>query len=142
MTIEHVDPPEIARPVSDVYHQLAIAPALGLVAIAGQVAVDIDGALVGAGDHEAQAEQAFRNFAGALAAAGCRPADLLKNTVHVVGHHAGLVEPIFAAARRAFSGDWPRTASTLLGVQSLGRPEWLIEIDGLAVIPADPSRRA
>lgn len=140
MTIEHIDPPGIARPVSDVYHQLAIAPALGLVAIAGQIAVDINGILIGPGDHEAQAEQAFRNFAGALAAAGCGPADLLKNTIHVVGHHAALVEPIFAAGRRAFNGEWPRTASTLLGVEALGRPEWLIEIDGLAVIPASSAR--
>lgn len=135
MTVEHLDPPDLPPPVSDVYHHLAIARSPGIVAIAGQIAVDADGTLLGPGDHEAQAEQAFRNFARALAAAGCGPGDLLKNTIHVVGHHPGLVGPIFAAGRRAFNGDWPRTASTLLGVQALGRPEWLIEVDGIAVIP-------
>ncbi|MFJ5222865.1 hypothetical protein [Streptomyces sp. NPDC088400] len=77
------------------------------------------------------------HVAAALAAVGCGPCDLLKNTIHVVGHRPELVEPIFAAGRRAFGGDWPRTASTLIGVQALGRPEWLIEVDGLAVIPAN-----
>lgn len=135
MTVDHVDPPAIAPPVSDVYHHISIGRGSAIVAIAGQIALDADGNLVGAGDHEAQAEQAFRNFAHALAAAGCGPRDLLKNTIHVVGHHPGLVDPIFAAGRRAFGGDWPSTASTLLGVHSLGLPEWLIEIDGLAVVP-------
>jgi enamine deaminase RidA (YjgF/YER057c/UK114 family) len=135
MTVEHVDPPTIAAPVSDVYHHLAIGRGEAIVAIAGQIAIDADGNLVGAGDHAAQAEQAFRNFASALAAAGCSPHDLLKNTIHVVGHHPDLTGPIFAAGRRAFGGVWPRTASTLLGVAALGRPEWLIEIDGLAVVP-------
>jgi enamine deaminase RidA (YjgF/YER057c/UK114 family) len=137
--IEHLDPPTMAPPVSDVYHHVAIARTGTLVAIAGQIALDANGDLVGAGDHEAQAEQAFRNFAQALAAVGCGPRDLLKNTVHVVGHRPELIEPIFAAGRRAFGGEWPSTASTFLGVEALGLPEWLIEIDGLAVIPDDSS---
>lgn len=138
MTVDHIDPPELPAPVLDLYHQVAIGRGTAIVAIAGQVALDHTGALVGAGDHGAQAEQAFRNLYGALAAAGCGPADLLTYTVHVVGHRAELVEPIFAAGRRVFGADWPRTASTFLGVETLGLPEWLIEIDGLAVVPADP----
>ncbi|MET9558245.1 RidA family protein [Streptomyces sp. NPDC006645] len=133
--IEHVDPPALAPPVGGLYHHLAIARSGFVVAIAGQIALDAEGRLVGEGDHEAQAEQAFRNVADALAALGCGPRDLLKNTIHVVGHRPELVEPIFAAGRRAFGGDWPRTASTLIGVQALGRPEWLVEVDGLAVVP-------
>jgi hypothetical protein len=46
------------------------------------------------------------------------------------------VEPIVAAGRRVFGADWPRTASTLLGVEALGNPDWLIEIDGLAIVPS------
>ena len=137
MTVEHVDPPEIAPPVQGIYSHVAIGRGAAVAAIAGQIALDADGNLVGPGDHGAQAEQAFRNFQNALAAIGCGPADLLKYTVHVVGHGPELVEPIFAAGRRVFGAGWPRTASTLLGVQALGEPEWLIEIDGLAVIPSD-----
>ncbi|MCL7379880.1 RidA family protein [Streptomyces sp. 35G-GA-8] len=134
--IEHVDPPALAPPVGGLYHHLAIARTGSVVAIAGQVALDAEGRLVGEGDHVSQAEQAFRNVATALAAVGCGPHDLLKNTIHVVGHRPDLVEPVFAAGRRAFGGHWPRSASTFIGVQALGRPEWLIEVDGLAVVPA------
>jgi enamine deaminase RidA (YjgF/YER057c/UK114 family) len=134
MTVSPLDPPSIAPPVSENYHQIAIGRGTAIVAIAGQIAVDRDGVLVGPGDHVAQAEQAFRNFAAALAAAGCGPQDLLKNTIHVVGHQPALVGPIFAAAHQAFDGAFPRTASTFLGVQALGHPDWLIEIDGLAIL--------
>ncbi|MFD7498184.1 RidA family protein [Streptomyces sp. NPDC059832] len=134
--IEHVDPPALAPPIGGLYHHLAIVRSGSVVAIAGQIALDAEGRLVGEGDHAAQAEQAFRNVAAALAAVGCGPRDLLKNTIHVVGHRPELVEPIFAAGQRAFGGHWPRTASTLIGVQVLGQPEWLIEVDGLAVVPA------
>ncbi|MEV6423581.1 RidA family protein [Streptomyces sp. NPDC051662] len=134
--IEHVDPPAPAPPVGGLYHHLSVARTGSVVAIAGQIALDAEGRLVGEGDHVSQAEQAFRNVATAPAAVGCGPHDLLKNTIHVVGHRPDLVEPIFAAGRRAFGGHWPRTAGTFIGVQALGRPEWLIEVDGLAVVPA------
>ncbi len=135
MTIERVNPPTLAPPVMDLYSQIAVAPAGRVVAIAGQVAIDADGALVGPGDHAAQAEQTFRNLNLALAAVGCGPADLLKYTIHVVDHSPELIEPIFTAGRKVFGDDWPLTASTFLGVQALGLPDWLIEIDALAVLP-------
>ena len=136
MTVERTDPPTLASPVHDVYSHVAVGRGSAIVGIAGQIALDADGNLVGAGDHGAQAEQAFRNFKLALAAAGCGSADLLKYTVHVVGNRLELVEPIFAAGRRVFGDDWPRTASTLLGVEALGNPDWLSEIDGLAIVPS------
>nr|WP_202488548.1 RidA family protein [Streptomyces sp. SID5473] len=129
----------MAPPIGGLYHHLAIVRSGSVVAIAGQIALDSEGRLVGEGDHAAQAEQAFRNVAAALAAVGCGPRDLLQHTIHVVGHRPELVEPIFAAGRRAFGGHWPRTASTFIGVQALGHPAWLIEVDGLAVVP--PSSR-
>lgn len=70
----------------------------------------------------------------ALEAAGAGPDDLIKNTIHVVGFQPELVVPIFVAAQRVFEGHWPRSASTLPGVQSLGEAEWLIEVDGYAVL--------
>ncbi|MFE2045183.1 RidA family protein [Streptomyces sp. NPDC059477] len=134
MSIRKVNPESIAPPVQGLYTHVAMGRGQ-FVAIAGQVALDADGTLVGPGDHEAQAEQAFRNFRAALEAAGATPDDLIKNTIHVVGHRPELVGPIFAAGQRAFDGVWPVSASTFLGVQTLGLPEWLIEVDGFAVVP-------
>jgi enamine deaminase RidA (YjgF/YER057c/UK114 family) len=134
VSTEYLNPPTLAPPVHGIYTQIVIGTGASIVAIAGQVAIDANGDLVGHGDHAAQAEQAFRNLKLALEAAGCTPRDLLKSTVHVVDHRPELVEPIFAAGRRVFGDNWPLTASMLLGVQSLGASEWLIEIDGIAVI--------
>lgn len=136
MSVERINPPALARPVLEVYSQIAVGRGSAVVAIAGQVAIDSEGNLVGPGDHRAQAEQAFRNLRLALEAIGCGPADLLKNTIHVVGHRPELVDDIFAAGRDVFGDDWPRSASTLLGVQALGSPEWLIEVDGFAILPS------
>ncbi|MFI9383141.1 RidA family protein [Kutzneria sp. NPDC052558] len=135
MTVERLNPATMPPPVDDTkYSHVAIGRGSAVVAIAGQIANDANGDVVGIGDYEAQAEQAFRNFAAALAAAGAGPDDLIKNTIHVVGHRPELTESIFAAGRRAFGGNWPRSASTYLGVAALGHPDWLIEIDGIAVI--------
>ncbi|PRY39606.1 RidA family protein [Umezawaea tangerina] len=140
MAVHRIDPPALATPVRNLYSQVTVsAPGDRLVAIAGQVALDTDGALVGAGDVAAQAEQAFRNLRAALEAAGGTPADLLKYTIHVVGSTPDLIEPVFDALRRAF-GEVPLAASTWVGVAALALPEWLVEVDGLAAIGSRPHR--
>ena len=45
-----------------------------------------------------------------------------------------MVPVIFAAGREVFGADWPVTASVLIGVQALGHPDWLIEIDAIAAL--------
>ncbi|MDX3851760.1 RidA family protein [Streptomyces sp. AK02-01A] len=134
MPVQRVNPPTLAPPIQDLYAHVAIGTGTRFVAIAGQVATAADGTLVGPGDHALQAEQAFRNLALALEAAGAGPDDLIKNTIYVVRHRPELVGPVFAAAQRVFEGRWPRSASTFIGVQSLGSADWLIEVDGYAVL--------
>ncbi|WNV85566.1 RidA family protein [Umezawaea sp. Da 62-37] len=135
MAVDRLDPATLASPVMNLYSQVAIAsPGSRLVAIAGQVALDARGALVGEGDLGAQAEQAFRNLRAGLEAAGGTPADLLKYTIHVVDSDPSMIGPVFEAARRAFDGELPLVPSTWLGVAALGLPEWLIEVDGLASV--------
>ncbi|ODT98564.1 MAG: translation initiation inhibitor [Pseudonocardia sp. SCN 72-86] len=135
MPVQCLNPPTLATPVMDLYSQVAVAaPGSRLVAVAGQVALDTDGTLVGPGDLAAQAEQAFRNLRAAVEAAGGTAADLLRYTIHVVGSDASMIQPVFAAAARAFDGELPRVPSTWLGVAALGLPEWLIEVDGLAAV--------
>jgi predicted TIM-barrel fold metal-dependent hydrolase len=53
----------------------------------------------------------------------------------VVDHHPGLIAPLFAAGRAVFGTDWPLCASTYLGVQRLGLPEWRVEIDAVVTVP-------
>ena len=103
------------------------------VYISGQVAVDASGATVGAGDLEAQTRQVMENLKVALAAAGATFDDVVKITTYVVGYDPSM-RPVIAGVRGAYlSGDNP-PASTLVGVQALAAPEWLIEIEAVAVI--------
>ena len=105
------------------------------VFIAGQVAFDADGRVVGAGDLRAQTQQVFANLQRALAAAGARVEDLVKTTIFVVDFKPADRE-VIAEVRSRFYGDRPPPASTLVGVQALVLPELMIEVEAIAVIDA------
>ena len=134
----NLDPPTLAAPIKPVYAQISIAPAGCLAFIAGQVAIDRAGRLVGPHDHRLQAAQCFRNIAGALAALDAHPSQMVRMTINVVGHRNELVEPIFEAGREVFRDQWPVCASILLGVQALGHSDWLVEVDGIVALPRMP----
>ncbi|MBN9261957.1 MAG: RidA family protein, partial [Hyphomicrobium sp.] len=68
------------------YSHVAVASGARTVYISGQVAMDSQGNLVGAGDLAAQTEQVMRNLGLALAAAGASFADVVKITTYVVDH--------------------------------------------------------
>jgi enamine deaminase RidA (YjgF/YER057c/UK114 family) len=104
-----------------------------MVFVAGQVATDAEGKVVGEGDLARQAEQVFENLKACLAAAGATFADVVKMTTFVVDYRPEQ-RPIIAATRaRYLPADAP-PASTLVGVQALARPEILIEVEAIAVI--------
>jgi 2-iminobutanoate/2-iminopropanoate deaminase len=101
-----------------------------LLYIAGQVARDAEGNVLGTGDIRLQAQQVFQNLRHVLHAAGGDLADLLKITTYITR-----IEdfPAVAAIRsRVFPGTLP--ASTLIVVQSLAQPDLLIEVEGMAAI--------
>jgi enamine deaminase RidA (YjgF/YER057c/UK114 family) len=133
MAVEKINPDTLARPVLDLYAQIVVSSAPRLAFISGQVALDERGVLIGR-DHATQARQAFRNLRLALEAVGAQPHDITKMTLYVAGHKPELIDPIFAAGRAEFGAQWPLTASVLIGVQTLGLPEWLIEIDAVAAL--------
>jgi enamine deaminase RidA (YjgF/YER057c/UK114 family) len=85
---------------------------------------------VGVGDPAAQTEQVIRNMRIALGAVGAELRDLVKVTVYTTDLR--FLPEIDAVRRRHFTESLP--ISTLLEVRKLSRPEYLIEIDGIAVI--------
>jgi enamine deaminase RidA (YjgF/YER057c/UK114 family) len=101
--------------------------------MAGQVAIDERGALVGADDLGAQTEQAMRNVGLALAAAGAGYADVVKITTYVVNYRPEH-RAIIGKARAPFFASGAPPASTLIGVAALALPEWLVEIEAVAVL--------
>lgn len=101
--------------------------------ISGQTAVDASGQVVGKGDLKRQTEQTFENLRIALAAAGATWADVVATRLYVVNLKAEDVPIIREVRGRYVSPDHP-PASTLVGVQALVGPDWLIEIEATAVV--------
>ncbi len=104
------------------------------VYLRGQVGQDLDtSAAVGIGDVEAQAERAMANAASLLTEAGSRLEDVVKIVVYLTDPR--FREPVYRVIGRWLRGVHP--VSTGIVVVALARPEWLVEIDIIAVIPAD-----
>jgi 2-iminobutanoate/2-iminopropanoate deaminase len=125
----YVNPPGLVKPTG--YTHVVVAPDGRTVHIAGQVAFDSAGAVVGQGDFTAQAEQVYRNLQRALESVGGSMADLVKTTTFItdIKNLPSLRE---VRSRRLSKTQPP--ANTLLQVSSLARPELLIEIEAVAVL--------
>ncbi|KUN89702.1 enamine deaminase RidA [Streptomyces bungoensis] len=123
--------PEGVAPATQYSH---VVTATGrLVAVSGQLALDEHGTLVGAGDPAAQARQVFENLRRCLAAAGAGFEDVVKLT-YFVTDVAYL--PAVRAARAAHIPDDRLPAASAVQVAALVAPEFLVEIEALAVVPA------
>ena len=105
-----------------------------LVFVAGQVALDKDGNVVGKGDLKAQTQQVYENLKTALAGLGASPKDIVKTVTYVVGYKEAQL-PVLREVRQGFYGTAEPPASTLVGVQSLAREDFLIEIEAFAAVP-------
>lgn len=126
--INFINPTAISPPTG--YSHVAEIRKGRIVYIAGQVALDGQGNIVGKGDMEAQADQVFRNLTAALAAVGCTPRDVAKFTVFI--RDMKQVQAYRSARNRFLAGATP-PASTLVQVSGLFLEELLIEIEAVAV---------
>ncbi len=99
----------------------------------GQVGTDFDGNLVGLGDPEAQTDQAMQNVKQLLEEAGSCLDHICKITIYLVDR--GYREPVYRTVGKWLKGVFP--VSTGVVVAGLAKPEWLMEIDVIAVIPED-----
>ncbi|MEA2780931.1 MAG: hypothetical protein QOK29_2475 [Rhodospirillaceae bacterium] len=104
-----------------------------LVFLRGQVGQDLDGNVVGIGDPAAQSEQAMENVKVLLAEQGARLEDICKITVYITDR--AYREAVYRVIGKHLKGVFP--VSTGLIVQGLARPEWVMEIEVWAVIPAE-----
>lgn len=126
--IQLVNPP--ALPTVPGYSQVVTVRGGDLVFVAGQVSLDASGALVGAGDFAAQTRQTFQNLMDALAAVGASAISVIKLTTFVTDMSELAT---FRAVRDQFLDPAHLPASTLVQVTRLFRPEFLIEIEAIAV---------
>jgi enamine deaminase RidA (YjgF/YER057c/UK114 family) len=102
------------------------------VFVRGQVGQDLDTAVnVGMGDPAAQAEQAMSNIETLLREAGARLEHICKITIYLTDPR--FREAVYRTVGRRLRGVYP--VSTGIVVAGLARPEWLVELDVIAVIP-------
>jgi enamine deaminase RidA (YjgF/YER057c/UK114 family) len=103
------------------------------VHVGGQNAVDASGNIVGKGDIAAQTEQVLANVRAALAAGGAGPEHIIKWNIYVVEGQS------LQAGFAAFQNAWPQTpyppAITGVFVSALAHPDFLVEMDAVAVVP-------
>ena len=104
--------------------------------VSGQVALDASGRLVGRGDLVAQTHQAMKNVDAALKAASASFDDVVKLTIYIVDYKPECRAQILEVRRQYIAGN-ALPASTLIGVQALAAPDFLIEIEAIALVRED-----
>jgi enamine deaminase RidA (YjgF/YER057c/UK114 family) len=130
MAHELINPDGLPVPLS--YSHVVVASGTRTVFVAGQVAEDADGNLVGPGDLAAQARQAFANVDRCLTAAGARPDQVTMLRIYVVGHRPEFL-PLISDARISVFGEY-KPADAIVGVERLAEDGRLIEIEATAVL--------
>lgn len=102
----------------------------GWILVSGQVALDVNGQLVGENDPQAQAEQVFDNIAAALKAAGSSLNDVIKLTCYLTSRDA---YPGYSSVKNQRFGQNP-PASTVVVVKELLLPGLFMEVEAIAWI--------
>lgn len=128
MTLEFLNPNGSPR----FYTHAVLAAGSKVLFISGQVSMK-DGAILHQGDLAAQAELAFQNLQNCLDAAGTTMANVTKMTILVVNLSPD-ARPVLHAAYEKWLPATNPPAQTTIGVQALGHPDFLIEIEAFAVI--------
>lgn len=132
---QHFNPPGVWQPFGA--FSMAVAQGEGqILHLKGQVALDRQGRVVGAGDMAAQLRQVLENIRTVLAHVGGRPGDVISLT-----HYTTDIEAFMACGpirAEVFAEPYPVT--TTVEVRRLYRPELLIEITATAEIPRERFR--
>lgn len=133
--ITRFNPPEL-HPTGG-YHHVTITQAGPMAHLAGQCPLDEAEKVVGVGDVDAQVDRVAANAMIALKAAGATPQDVVRSVVYVVSNDSAVLGRAWHrfAEKTALAPAF-LTASTLVGVTTLGYPDQLVELDLTAMLPA------
>ena len=133
-SVEHLNPEELHK--NPAYTKAIVTTGdVKTVYVGGQNAVDASGEVVGKGDIEAQAEQTFKNLETALAGGGAKLDHVIKWTIYVLQGQPP--QPAFGVFQRVWGNRPNPPLITLLFVLGLAHPDYLMEIDAVAVVPQE-----
>ena len=115
------------------FAQVVAAEGKKMVFCAGQTAWDKDNNIIGGDDLGAQMAKTLENIGIALAEVGATLDDVCRLTIYIVDYSPGMLDTIAGELHKAFKRD-ALPANTLLGIQALALPEFLVEMEATAVI--------
>ena len=110
-----------------------VVKAGNMLFLRGQVGTDFEGNLIGPGNPEAQTEQAMKNVKQLLEEAGSCLDHICKITIYLTD--IADRSTVYHAVGKWLKGVFP--VSTGVVVAGLAKPEWLLEVDVIAVIPGE-----
>ena len=131
MTKRQVQSDKIRQPSGHFSHAIAVEAKGRLVFISGMTSRRADGTIAGIGDIEAQTRQVCENLKSAVEAAGGTMDDICRVDVYV--RNMEHFDRIHKVRREYFKS--PPPASTMVEVTKMTSPDYLIEINAIAVIP-------
>lgn len=129
--INHENPPGLAKPAG--FSHVVKSSKRTTLHVAGQVAYNAEGQIVGEGDFALQVRQVYTNIRTALNHCGANMTDLVKTTIFVRDLTAEKIA-IIRSVRKDFLSEAALPASTLIGVQALAKPEIMLEIEAVAMV--------
>ena len=130
--VEHINPDSLSKNPAFTQVVTVRGPAKTIY-IGGQDAVDAFGTIVGKGDIKAQVEQVFRNIQTALQASGAELEHIVKWNIYLV--QGQLLRPAFEVSQQVWGSRPNPPAITVMFVAGLANPDFLVEMDVIAVVP-------
>lgn len=130
--IQHLNPDDLIKNPAFT-NVVVVSGSVKTVYVGGQDAVDASGAVVGKGDIKAQTEQIFKNLQTALAAAGATLEHVVKWNIYVVQGQP--LQPGFEVFQQVWGRRPNPPAITMAYVAGLANPDFLCEMDAIAVVP-------
>lgn len=132
MSITRLNPGTLHRTAG--YSHVTIVDCGRLAVLAGQCPLDRGGQIVGRGDVSTQVDQVVANAMEALGAAGASAEDVIRSVIYVVSDDPTVLSRVWDRLTTSRLSAAFTTASTLLGVTSLGYHDQLIEVDLTAAL--------
>jgi len=133
MPKKHINPKSLFPSLEHGFSQIVAASGGTTVYISGQTAWDNNKQIVGGRDLAQQTRQALRNVKTAIEAAGGTLTDIVSLRIYIVDYQREEADAIGSVLREFFPGE-KCPASTWIGVSALAVPDFMIEIEAVAVL--------
>jgi enamine deaminase RidA (YjgF/YER057c/UK114 family) len=132
--VQHINPDDLSK--NPAFTQVVtVTGPVKTIYVGGQDAVDASGTIVGKGDIQAQVEQVFMNLQTALNASGADLQHIIKWSIYIVQGQP--LRPAFEVSQRIWGGRPNPPAITVMFVAGLANPDFLVEMEAIAVVPGE-----